>query len=64
MVPGVFAYRAMIGVLSVVSVDAAGGGTLLVEASTYAIKTALILAAIAVGIAFPTLLFQRPKPVV
>lgn len=64
MVPGVFAYRAMIGVLSVVSVNPTSDGALLIEASTYAIKTGLILAAIAVGIAFPTLLFQRPKPVV
>jgi uncharacterized membrane protein YjjB (DUF3815 family) len=64
MVPGVFAYRAMIGVLSVVSVNPTSDGTLLIEASTYAVKTGLILAAIAVGIAFPTLLFQRPKPVV
>jgi uncharacterized membrane protein YjjB (DUF3815 family) len=64
MVPGVFAYRAMIGVLSVVSLSPANDGTLLIEASTYAIKTGLILAAIAIGIAFPTLLFQRPKPVV
>jgi uncharacterized membrane protein YjjB (DUF3815 family) len=36
----------------------------LTEAGVYAIKTGLILAAIAIGIAFPTLLFQRPKPVV
>jgi uncharacterized membrane protein YjjB (DUF3815 family) len=64
MVPGVFAYKAMIGVLSVVSVNPANDGTLLIEASTYAIKTGLILAAIVIGIAFPTLLFQRPKPVV
>jgi uncharacterized membrane protein YjjB (DUF3815 family) len=63
MVPGVFAYRAMIGILSVVSVNPANDGTLLIEASTYAIKTGLILAAIAIGIAFPTLLFQRSKPV-
>jgi uncharacterized membrane protein YjjB (DUF3815 family) len=64
MVPGVFAYRAMIGFISIVSLDAENGRLLLVEASTDAIKTGLILAAIALGIALPKLLFSRPKPVV
>lgn len=63
MVPGVFAYRAMIGILSVITVDPTNDSALLLEASTYAIRTGLILAAIATGIAFPTLVFQRPKPV-
>ena len=64
MVPGVFAYRTMISVLSIATATNPDVSmTLLVEASTNAIKTALILAAIAIGIAAPTLLFQRPKPV-
>ncbi|NWF70573.1 MAG: threonine/serine exporter family protein [Chloroflexi bacterium] len=64
LVPGAFAYRAMIGILSVVSATPENGGDILVEASTNAIKTALLLLAIALGIAWPLLLFQRPKPVV
>ncbi|MFN8376313.1 MAG: threonine/serine exporter family protein [Anaerolineae bacterium] len=64
MVPGVFAYRAMIGVLSVISVDPTNNSEMLLGATSYGIKTGLILAAIAIGIAFPTLVFQRPKPVV
>jgi uncharacterized membrane protein YjjB (DUF3815 family) len=64
MVPGVYAYRTMIGILSVATAtDPTLSGPLLVEAGTNAIKTALILAAIAIGIAAPTLLFNRPKPV-
>lgn len=64
MVPGAFAYRAMIGVLSIATATAPDlGSRLLIEASTNAIKTALILGAIAIGIAAPTLLFNRPKPV-
>lgn len=64
MVPGVFAFQAMIGVIQVASLGPDASATLLVEATTNAIKTTLILGAIAVGIAAPTLLFQRRKPVV
>lgn len=65
LVPGVFAYRAMLGILQVsASTDPAIGGPLLVEATTNAIKTALILGAIGVGIIAPRLLFLREKPVV
>jgi uncharacterized membrane protein YjjB (DUF3815 family) len=64
MVPGVFAYRTMISILGIATAASPDATTaLLVEASTNAIKTALILAAIGIGIAAPTLLFQRPKPV-
>ena len=63
MVPGVFAYRTMISVLSIATATNPDVSTLLlVEASTNAIKTTLILAAIGIGIAAPTLLFERPKP--
>jgi uncharacterized membrane protein YjjB (DUF3815 family) len=65
LVPGVFAYRAMLGVLQVsANTDPALGGPLLVEATTNAIKTALILGAIGIGIIAPRLLFMREKPVV
>jgi uncharacterized membrane protein YjjB (DUF3815 family) len=63
MVPGVFAYNTMIGVLKLAGADAASGQTILVEAIINAVRTALILGAIAAGIALPTLLFQRNKPV-
>jgi uncharacterized membrane protein YjjB (DUF3815 family) len=64
MVPGVFAYRTMITLLSVPNGTNAEVQVLLAEASVNAIKTALILAAISIGIAFPHLLFNREKPVV
>ena len=64
MVPGVFAYRTMIGILSVASAAPDATTALLVEAGTNAIKTALLLSALAIGIGAPSLLFQRPKPVV
>jgi len=63
MVPGVYAYQTMIGLLGVASATPETGIALLAEAGTYAVKTALILSAIAMGIAAPTLLFQRPRPV-
>lgn len=67
MVPGVFAYRTMIGLIRVAGADAAlidQQSALLAEAAINAVKTGLILGAIAVGIAVPTLLFRRHKPVV
>jgi uncharacterized membrane protein YjjB (DUF3815 family) len=64
MVPGVFAYHTMIGLLSVASMNPADSGTVLVEASFNAVKTGVILSALAIGIVAPTLLFDRPKPVV
>ena len=64
MVPGVFAYRAMIGILSVASAEPNMTTGLLVEVGTNAIKTALLLSALAIGIGAPSLLFQRPRPVV
>jgi uncharacterized membrane protein YjjB (DUF3815 family) len=63
MVPGAFAYRAMIGIITVASAQPDTGGVVLVEASINAIKTALILAAIAFGIAAPRLLFRRQRPI-
>lgn len=64
MIPGVFAYRTMLGLLSVASMSPADSGTILIDASINAIRTGVILSALAIGIAAPTLLFQRPKPVV
>lgn len=63
MVPGTFAYNTMIALLRLAAADSTSGEALLVQASINAVKTALILGAIAVGIAAPTLLFQRNKPI-
>jgi uncharacterized membrane protein YjjB (DUF3815 family) len=64
MIPGSFAYRAMIGLVSVVNAHSDQAAELLVQASTNFIRVGLILAALGVGIAVPGLLFQRQKPVV
>ncbi|MDX1993151.1 MAG: threonine/serine exporter family protein [bacterium] len=64
MVPGLFAYSAMIGFIRFAGADAATGNELLVTATINLVKTGLILAAIAAGIALPILLFRREKPVV
>lgn len=64
MVPGTFAYNTMLGLLRVAGAGPENGGALLVEVAVNATKTALILGAIATGIAAPSLLFQRQKPVV
>ncbi len=65
MVPGVFAFRTMLGVLALAaSGDMATGNAALWSAGLNATKTALILAAIATGIAAPSLIFGRRKPVV
>jgi uncharacterized membrane protein YjjB (DUF3815 family) len=64
LVPGVFAFRTMIALLNITSaVDSAVGLSALLEVSQNGIKTGLILMAIAAGIAAPTLLFDRRKPV-
>ena len=64
MVPGSYAFRAMLGLIQITNLSVFGGTPVLVEASVNAMKTALILAAIAGGIAAPSLLFQRYRPVV
>ena len=65
MVPGSLAFRTMMGILQLsLLADPASGATILVQTSINAIRTALILGAIGVGIAAPSLLFFRHKPVV
>lgn len=60
MVPGVFAFSTMLGVIDLVNAtDAAMQSAALVEVSVNAFRTALILAAIAVGITLPSLLFRQ-----
>ncbi|MBN8620874.1 MAG: threonine/serine exporter family protein [Anaerolineae bacterium] len=64
MVPGVFAFRTMMGMLEISSADPETASLALVTAASNGIKTGLILGAIAIGIAAPALIFERPKPVV
>jgi uncharacterized membrane protein YjjB (DUF3815 family) len=64
MVPGIFAYQTMIAILQITAVPSETVPQILTDAVVNGVRTALILAAIAVGIVSPTLLFQREKPVV
>jgi len=64
MVPGAFAYRTMLGLIELSLGNADTANAALISATTNAVRTALILGAIALGIAAPALLFQREQPVV
>ena len=64
MVPGTFAFRTMLGILEITNMGVFGSTPVLVEASLNAVKTGLILAALAGGIIAPRLLFRRNTPVV
>lgn len=64
MVPGAFAYRAMLGLIDLAEANAETGPKILVEMAINATKTGLILGAIAGGTITPQLLFQRNKPIV
>ncbi len=64
MVPGSFAYRAMLGLIRIATSAPATTEPILMETAVNFINTGLILAAIALGITMPMLLFRRRKPVV
>jgi uncharacterized membrane protein YjjB (DUF3815 family) len=64
MMPGTFAFHTMLGILELTTLGVTNSGPVLVEVSLNAIKTGLILAALAGGIIAPRLLFRRQKPVV
>jgi uncharacterized membrane protein YjjB (DUF3815 family) len=68
MVPGTFAYRSMVGLIDMASINAASptaaDSALLVETAINFVKTGLLLASIALGITIPALLLRRRKPVV
>lgn len=64
MVPGQFAYGAMISLIQFADSGPTADTVMLLEANFNAIKTMLILGAIAFGIAAPGLLFQRNRPLV
>lgn len=63
MVPGAYAYRAMLAAIRITTADATAGMPILVDAGINFITTGLILAALALGIAMPQLLFRPRKPV-
>ncbi len=64
MVPGVFAYRTMLALLQVTTAAQGEAGRLIEDAGVNAIRTGIVLAALAIGIAFPSMLLDRQKPVV
>lgn len=65
MVPGVLAFQAMLGLLQVAAAEPGVASAIAFsDVGIFVIKTALILGAIAIGIAAPSLLFVRTKPVV
>ena len=59
MVPGSFAYRAMLGAIRISTADATSGMPILVDAGINFATTGLLLAALALGIVTPQLLFRR-----
>lgn len=64
MVPGVFAFQAMLGMLALAGIQTASIAEPLNHFAMNAVKTGLILGAIAMGVISPTLIFHRHKPVV
>ncbi|MBI5670974.1 MAG: threonine/serine exporter family protein [Chloroflexi bacterium] len=65
MVPGVLAFQAMLGLLRVAAAEpGVASAVAFSDVGIFVIKTALILGGIAIGIAAPSLLFVRQKPVV
>ncbi len=64
LVPGVFAYQTIVGLLSVTSASDTQSVDLLVTAGINGVRTTIILCAIAFGIAAPMLLFRRSNPTV
>jgi uncharacterized membrane protein YjjB (DUF3815 family) len=67
MVPGVFAYRTMLGIFEMTGLadlSAVEGAEVLLQTAVYAIRTGLILAGLSFGIIAPNLLFRRQRPVI
>lgn len=63
MIPGSFGFQAMMGFVQMVSSGPGADVELLVDASVNFIRTVLIVGALAIGIALPSLLFRRRRPV-
>lgn len=64
MVPGVFAYQTMFGLIDIADASPSDDPAILLDTAINGVQTALILAALAIGIIAPQLLFQRRKPIV
>ena len=64
LVPGVFAYQTMLGIIQIANLQAETNPILIVSTSANAINTAFILSAIALGIITPKLILMRNKPIV
>lgn len=65
LVPGSFAFRAMMALIQAsVATDRAAGTAELYDAATSLLRAALVMVALAFGIALPTLIFGRKQPVV
>jgi uncharacterized membrane protein YjjB (DUF3815 family) len=67
LVPGVFAYHTMVGIFEITGVadlTPVASVEVLLTTAVNAIRTGLILAAIAIGLIAPNLLFRRQKPIV
>lgn len=64
MIPGTFAFGTMLGVLQAAGIVGTGGSDpFLLQAGLNAVKTGLVLGALAIGTVLPTLLFERRRPV-
>jgi uncharacterized membrane protein YjjB (DUF3815 family) len=63
MVPGSYAYRAMLAAIRITTTAPADVMPVLAEAGINFVTTGLILAALALGIAMPQLLFRPRKPI-
>ncbi len=59
LVPGVYAYQTIVGLLNAIAASGDQSGGLLVTAVINGVRTAVILGAIAFGTAAPMLLFRR-----
>jgi uncharacterized membrane protein YjjB (DUF3815 family) len=64
MVPGVFAFQTMLNLLRIAVLPVEAVSEILVIVAVNAVKTGLILGALAAGIVMPALLFERQKPIV
>lgn len=64
MVPGILAFSTMLGVFDLLTAPAADQVDVLVNTAVMGVQMGLVLAALALGIIAPNLLFHRREPVV
>ncbi len=64
MVPGVFAFQTLLSLFQIAEQGSASSPDLLLQANVNAIKTGLILAALAAGISIPTLIFHKHDSII